>query len=113
MSNHLCKDARMICRKKEFKIGDFVTVTHCWGGYLLPIDLPDGAMVNVLQCEAGQAIVRYQDKQFIVTTANVQSGWEYRFKGKWRDESDPLILEEIENRKLKRRNPRLLLVGEV
>lgn len=88
----------MICRKKEYQIGELVTVTHCWGGYRLPADLPDGAVVKVLERQNGQTIVVCQGRQFAVSTANVESGWEYRFKGVWRDESDPLIVNEMQNK---------------
>ena len=97
----LCKYSHMICRKKEYRTGDLVTVTHCWGGYRLPIDLPDGETVKILWREAGNALVSYQGKQFTISTANVESGWEYRFKGQWRDETDPLLNGQIKNEKLK------------
>ena len=91
----------MICRKKEYQIGELVTVTHCWGGYRLPPALPDGAAVKILGREPGQTTVVYQGEQFVVSTANIKSGWEYRLKGVWRDESDPLIANEVQNKKSK------------
>lgn len=91
----------MICRKKEYQIGDLVTMTHCWGGYRLPPALPDGSVVEVLERQAGQATVVYQGRKFVVSAANIESGWEYRYKGAWRDETDPLITMEVPSKKAK------------
>jgi hypothetical protein len=92
----------MICRKKNYIIGDSVVVKHCWGGYQLPSDLPEGVTVKVVGREIGCALVQFQGKQFTVFIACVESGWEYRINGKWRDESDPLIAGRFQKEKTRR-----------
>jgi hypothetical protein len=85
----------MICRKKTYRVGDAAIVRHCWGGYRLPAGLPDGASVKVLSIEIGYVYVEYECRCFMVSMACVESGWEYRLQGKWRDETDPLIATQL------------------
>lgn len=95
MSYPLCNTVPMICRKKDYQIGDSVTVVNCWGGYRLPNEVPEGSIVTVVGREAGRARIAFQEKQFDVSEACVVSGWEYRFNGKWRDESDTAIRAQL------------------
>ena len=84
----------MMCRKKEYKVGDSVTVRHCFGGYQLPTELPEGITVIVVSREIGCDRVEFNGREFTVSIACIESGWEYRLNGKWRDESDPLVLKQ-------------------
>lgn len=86
-----CNNASMICRKKDYHIGDFVTAVNCFGGYRLPNEVPEGATVKLLGREAGYAQIGFQEKQFIVSEACIVSGWEYKLNGRWRDESDAVV----------------------
>lgn len=51
--------------------------------------------MQVIGRETGLNHVEFQGRQFTVFMACVDSGWEYRVNGKWRDETDPLIAERI------------------
>ena len=84
----------MICRKKSYKEGDSVTVRHCFGGYQLPADLADGMIVTVVSRDIGCDRVKFDGREFTVSIACIESGWEYRINGKWRDENDPLVLKQ-------------------
>jgi hypothetical protein len=88
----------MICRKKSYKIGDSIVVKHCLGGYQLPTGLLEGVTVVVMGMEVGYSHVEFQGRQFVVSNACVDSGWEYRLNGKWRDEFDPLVTMEKSSR---------------
>ena len=85
----------MNCRKKNYEVGDLVTVRHCWGGYQLPIGLLEGASVKVISKEIGHTWVEFNSKKFVVPVACIESGWQYRFDGKWRDESDPAVIARL------------------
>lgn len=89
----------MICRKKNYQIGDSVIVVNCWGGYRLPNEIPEGTTVKVVGREAGYAQIAFQGRQFIVSEACIVSGWEYRFNGKWRDESDIVIKSQFQDQR--------------
>jgi len=85
----------MICRKKDYRVGDSVTVRNCWGGYRLPTGLPEGTIVRVVEREGDRDRVEFNGKHFAVFIACIETGWEYRFKGKWRDACDPVISEHL------------------
>jgi len=85
----------MNCRKKNYEIGDLVRVRHCWGGYQLPVGLEEGASVRVVAKEVGFICAEREGHKFIVSMACIESGWEYRLDGKWRDESDPAVLAQL------------------
>jgi hypothetical protein len=87
----------MTCRKKDYGIGDSVKVRNCWGGYRLPIGLPEGTSVRVVAREGDRDRVEFRGRPFSVSVACIESGWEYRVKGKWRDERDPLVSMELRN----------------
>jgi len=89
----------MICRKKNYQIGDSVIVVNCWGGYRLPNEIPEGTTVTVIGREAGYARIVFQERQFIVSEACIVSGWEYRYNGKWRDENDSAISAQCQEQK--------------
>lgn len=99
MSNRSFNNGSMICRKKDYKIGDSVTAVNCWGGYRLPNEVPEGTTVKVVGRESGYTQFIFQEKQFVVSEACIVSGWEYRFNGKWRDENDAIIKAQIQDQK--------------
>ena len=38
--------------------------------------------------------VELNGREFTVSMACIESGWEYRLNGKWREENDPLVLKQ-------------------
>lgn len=64
------------------------------GGYQLPFGLPEGAKVKIVGRNVGYDDVEFEKQPFTVSMACVESGWEFRVNGKWRDEHDPLLQPE-------------------
>jgi len=70
------QDVWMMCRKKNYEVGDAVTVNSCAGGYPLPPGLPEGAEVRVVWKDIGYDFVEFQGREYTVFMACVESGWE-------------------------------------
>jgi hypothetical protein len=87
----------MKCRMKPFKIGDVVTVNHCYGGYGLPNGLTDGEAVTIGAIDIGTVRVWTEHGAFSVPLACVNSGLEYELLGKWYDEKHPKIIQALAN----------------
>jgi hypothetical protein len=71
MSNHLVENAGMI-QTLNYKVGDVVRVHHCYGEYMLPQGLPDGAEVWVVGFVQALRLVEWDGELFEVHMTNIE-----------------------------------------
>lgn len=65
----------MQIRQKGYDVGSLVRVRHVNGGYQLPRNLPEGAMVTVRQVQPGWRVVEWDGKLYGIPMACIDPGW--------------------------------------
>jgi hypothetical protein len=50
-------------------VGQLVRVKHCQGGYMLPDELPEGALVEIIGFDIGRFDVVYRHQVFNISMA--------------------------------------------
>ena len=86
-------------RKKALRIGAFEKVVNHKGGYTLPADLLECAIVGILDANHNMATVEFDGRTFELNVACVDTGLEYLVEARWPDQNDRRWLPGSERRK--------------
>ena len=81
----------MRCREKDKKPGDVFPVTDSYH-YALPPGLAEGTLVKLIAFDHGYWVVEANGEHFTVFQTQIDSGFEFEWKGRWYPEEDPRIV---------------------
>jgi hypothetical protein len=61
--------------------------------YPLPDGLREGMLVRLIKFDHGYWTVRHDGEDFVVFTAQVDSGFEYEWQGRWLPATHPAVIQ--------------------